>query len=141
MSQTPLQSAVESVSTCCIGYVSSVYLQVVVLPVFDICLNLPDNLALGLLFYIIAIGRGYLVRRYFNRRSGGSHQSRGQSSIEVCTNYAIGYVTTVLSLFVLYPLFGIQAAIGSKLSISGIFYVVAIGRGYVLRRFFNWLWP
>lgn len=68
MSQTRLQSAVESLANVAIGYAVAVASQMLIFPMFGIHVTLADNLLIGGYFTIISIARSYAVRRWFNRR-------------------------------------------------------------------------
>ena len=67
MSQTPTQSAVESVANVAIGYVVSLAANATILPMFGIAISLSDNLAIGAIYTAISIARSYCVRRAFNK--------------------------------------------------------------------------
>ncbi|WP_415034469.1 hypothetical protein [Azonexus sp.] len=68
MSQTRLQSAVESLANVAIGYAVAVASQMLIFPLFGIHVTLADNLLIGGYFTLISIARSYAVRRWFNRR-------------------------------------------------------------------------
>jgi len=65
-------------------------------------------------------------------------QTKLQSLFESLTNIAVGYIVSILSQLVIFPLFGISTTIKDNLMIGLFFTVVSIVRGYCLRRFFNW---
>ena len=73
MAQTKLESAIEVVVNVLIGYVVATASQIMIFPLFGIFLPLSDNLLIGAYFTAISIVRGYVVRRFFNRNSGGRH--------------------------------------------------------------------
>jgi len=64
-------------------------------------------------------------------------QTKKQSFIESLTNVAIGYVVSLISLFLIFPLMGIESSISKNLLITLYFTVVSILRSYVIRRWFN----
>lgn len=68
MSQTRLQSAVESLANVAIGYAVAVASQMLIFPLFGIHITMADNLLIGSYFTLISIARSYAVRRWFNRR-------------------------------------------------------------------------
>ncbi len=70
MSQTPTQSAVESVANVAIGYIVSLAANSTILPLFGIAISLSDNLAIGAVYTAISIARSYCVRRAFNHYHG-----------------------------------------------------------------------
>lgn len=68
MTQTRLQSAIESAANVAIGYGVAIASQLAIFPLFGIHLQLADNLLIGVYFTIISLARSYAVRRWFNRR-------------------------------------------------------------------------
>ena len=64
-------------------------------------------------------------------------QSRRLSLIESITQTAVGFLVSLLVQLVLYPLMGIPVTFAQNLWITGVFTVVSVGRGYVLRRVFE----
>lgn len=66
MSQTKFWSAVESSANTTIGYVTAIMTQLIVFPMFNIHIKLHENLAIGAIFTVISLIRGYIIRRYFN---------------------------------------------------------------------------
>lgn len=67
MSQTRLQSLIETTINIGIGYGIALVSQIVVFPLFGINIPLSDNVFIGAIFTVISIARSYLVRRMFNR--------------------------------------------------------------------------
>lgn len=69
-------------------------------------------------------------------------QSRRMSLVESIANVVIGYVLAVATQVVVFPLFGIYVALSDDLAIGGIFALVSLLRGFMLRRLFERLsWP
>lgn len=64
-------------------------------------------------------------------------QSKLESLAEVCLNVAIGWVIALMTQLIVFPMFGIHVTVGEQLSISVIFTIVSIVRGYIIRRWFN----
>jgi hypothetical protein len=64
-------------------------------------------------------------------------QTKRQSIIESITNTAVGYGISLVSLFLIFPVLGIESSPQKNIAISAYFTVISILRGYVLRRFFN----
>ena len=64
-------------------------------------------------------------------------QSKFGSLIEACINTAIGFLTTLVLVFIVYPLFGHTFTLAQNLGITAIFTVVSVLRGYAVRRWFN----
>ena len=65
--QTKLQSRVETLVQQAIGFIVAMISQLIIFPVFDIHINMKDNLLIGIYFTIVSIIRSYLVRRAFNK--------------------------------------------------------------------------
>lgn len=66
--QTKLQSFIESLVNILIGYLTAIFSQLAIFPLFDINITIQDNLLIGLYFTVISLVRSYIVRRYFNKR-------------------------------------------------------------------------
>jgi len=64
-------------------------------------------------------------------------QTKKQSFLESLTNVAIGYFISLISLFLIFPILGIQSSTGKNLIITLYFTLISIARSYILRRFFN----
>jgi hypothetical protein len=60
-------SLIETITSTAIGYSVAVATQLTVFPLFGINIPLQDNLAIGAIFTVVSIVRGYVVRRVFNR--------------------------------------------------------------------------
>lgn len=65
-------------------------------------------------------------------------QSRTWSLVETITNVIIGYWIVVAGQTVIYPLFGLKVSLAANMQIAGVFMVIGIARGFLLRRLFNW---
>ncbi|WP_348524966.1 hypothetical protein [Pararhodobacter sp. SW119] len=61
------------------------------------------------------------------------------SFVEAATNVVVGYVLAIATQLTVFPLFGIEAALGEHLAIGAAFVMVSLARGYLLRRFFEQL--
>jgi hypothetical protein len=64
-------------------------------------------------------------------------QSRTMSLVEAVTNVAVGYGLAVITQIVVFPWFGLEAALGEHLAIGAAFVGVSLARGYLLRRVFE----
>ena len=58
------------------------------------------------------------------------------SLVEAMANVVVGYVLTIVTQMVVFPWFGLEAALGEHLTIGAAFVGVSLIRGYVLRRVF-----
>lgn len=66
------------------------------------------------------------------------NQTKLESLLEACINTAIGFFIALWTWqFIVAPLMGYVVTTADNLLITGIFTVVSVARGYVLRRFFN----
>ena len=52
-------------------------------------------------------------------------------------NVVVGYVLTIVTQMVVFPWFGLEAALTEHLTIGAAFVGVSLIRGYVLRRMFE----
>ena len=59
------------------------------------------------------------------------------SLVEAATNVVVGYVFAVVTQIVVFPWFGLEAALGEHLAIGLMFLGVSLVRGYLLRRLFE----
>lgn len=66
-------------------------------------------------------------------------QSRKLSLIETFVNIFTGWLISLILMWQVFPLFGINIPMIANLQLSAVFTVAAIIRGYFLRRFFNML--
>lgn len=64
-------------------------------------------------------------------------QSRRMSLVEAATNVVVGYALAIATQLVVFPLFGIEAALSEHLAIGLAFIAVSLARGYLLRRLFE----
>ena len=64
-------------------------------------------------------------------------QSRTMSLIEAGTNVVVGYGLAIATQLAVFPMFGIEAALGEHLAIGLAFVAVSLARGYLLRRVFE----
>jgi len=64
-------------------------------------------------------------------------QSRAMSFVEAATNVVVGYVLAIVTQIVVFPWFGIEAALGEHMAIGFAFVGVSLARGYLLRRLFE----
>lgn len=64
-------------------------------------------------------------------------QTRKHSLYESLINVAIGYGISLASLFIIFPLMGIESSGTKNLIITFYFTVISILRSYILRRWFN----
>lgn len=66
-------------------------------------------------------------------------QSKKMSLIETIVSVLIGYVVSIISQLLLFPMFNIEVSLTDNLLIGLFFTVVSIIRGYYVRRLFNWI--
>jgi len=64
--QTKKHSLFESLVNILIGYLTALFSQFLIFPLFDINIPIQDNLLIGFYFTLISLARSYLIRRYFN---------------------------------------------------------------------------
>ncbi|MEG1038904.1 MAG: hypothetical protein RSE32_14490 [Comamonas sp.] len=65
--QSKKMSLLETCASTAIGYAVAILAQVLVFPLFGLTVSLSQNLAIGAIFTVVSIARGYCVRRLFNR--------------------------------------------------------------------------
>lgn len=65
MKQSRLMSLVEAIANVVVGYGVAVLTQLVVFPWFGLPARIDDALALGMVFTLVSLIRGYALRRIF----------------------------------------------------------------------------
>lgn len=76
--QSRRESFVEACINTAIGYLVALASQLIVFPLFDIHVPLSTNLWIGAWFTIISVARGYVLRRWFNKRIAAAiHRAMG----------------------------------------------------------------
>ncbi|MCF7541856.1 DUF7220 family protein [Pseudomonas petrae] len=68
MTQTKLESLIETCINTLIGYLVALASQLLVFPMVGIHVPFSTNLEIGAWFTLISIVRGYVIRRWFNAR-------------------------------------------------------------------------
>ena len=66
--QTKKQSLIETLTSVFVGWLIGVILNLTVLPLFDYNITVVDSLLVSLIFTVISVVRGYLIRRFFNSK-------------------------------------------------------------------------
>ena len=66
--QNKSQSLIETLTNVSIGYIISFIANMAVLPMFGYDINLTDGFWISIIFTVISVIRGYVVRRWFNMR-------------------------------------------------------------------------
>lgn len=69
MAQSKTHSFAESITNTAVGYLINLAAQAVIFPVFSVHVTLSTNIKIGLIFTVISIARGYLLRRWFTSRT------------------------------------------------------------------------
>ena len=77
MSQSRKASALEAVVNILVGYTVAVTAQILIFPLFDVHLEPSSHLLIGVAFTFVSLARSYLLRRLFNRFTGGKSGSTG----------------------------------------------------------------
>ena len=66
--QSKRESMIETLTSVFAGWLIGVILNMLVLPLFDYNVSLTDGVLISIIFTAVSVVRGYLIRRYFNRR-------------------------------------------------------------------------
>jgi hypothetical protein len=64
-------------------------------------------------------------------------QNKKYSFIEAITNTFTGLVVSFIIQLIIYPVMGIPVRLSQNVIITLVFTLASIGRGYIVRRFFN----
>ena len=66
MRQTKLESLLEVVINVAIGWVVALLTQLIVFPMYGIHVTVGEQLGISVIFTVVSIIRGYIIRRWFN---------------------------------------------------------------------------
>ena len=66
--QTKKQSLIETLTSVFVGWLIGVILNMLVLPLFDYDITVVDSLWVSLIFTVVSVIRGYVIRRFFNSK-------------------------------------------------------------------------
>ena len=66
--QSKRESMIETLTSVFVGWLISFIANMLVLPLFGYNINLTDGVLISIIFTIISIVRGYMVRRWFNSK-------------------------------------------------------------------------
>lgn len=61
------------------------------------------------------------------------------SLVEAMANVVVGYVLAIVTQMIVFPWFGLEAALVEHLAIGAAFVMISLARGYILRRIFEHL--
>ena len=66
--QKKIISLIESVTNTSIGFTVSLCLQLIIYPIMGIPVTFGQNIVITIVFTVVSVLRGYVVRRWFNGR-------------------------------------------------------------------------
>ena len=66
MNQTRLESLIEVLFNILIGFFINFIANILILPMFGFNISATSAFSLGLVFTVISVARGYIIRRWFN---------------------------------------------------------------------------
>lgn len=66
--QTKKQSLIETLTSVFVGWLIGVILNLTILPLFDYNITVVDSLWVSLIFTVVSVIRGYVIRRFFNSK-------------------------------------------------------------------------
>ena len=66
--QSKRESMIETLTSVFAGWIIGVILNLTILPLFDYNITVVDSLLVSLIFTVISVVRGYLIRRFFNSK-------------------------------------------------------------------------
>ncbi len=78
--QTRKHSVIESLANVVIGFLAAVFIQIVIFPLFGICISLGSNLLIGGCFTALSVIRIYALRRWFTRKTERNDRAVDKSS-------------------------------------------------------------
>ena len=68
--QSKRESMIETLTSVFAGWFIGVILNLTVLPLFDYNITVVDSLWVSLIFTVVSVIRGYVIRRWFNSKEG-----------------------------------------------------------------------
>lgn len=66
--QSKKESFIETLTSVFVGWLIGVILNMLVLPLFDYNITVVDSLWVSLIFTVVSVIRGYVIRRFFNSK-------------------------------------------------------------------------
>jgi len=60
-------SLIEAITNTAAGFVGSFLIQIIIYPLMGIPVRLDQNVIITTVFTVVSIGRGYVIRRIFNK--------------------------------------------------------------------------
>ena len=66
--QSKKQSLIETLTSVFVGWLIGVILNMLVLPLFDYNITVIDSLWVSLIFIVVSVIRGYVIRRWYNSK-------------------------------------------------------------------------
>jgi hypothetical protein len=66
MSQTKIQSAIESVMNVVVGFSINFTANMTLFPLFGWEISVEQNIGLGVIYTLISLARSYCLRRFYN---------------------------------------------------------------------------
>lgn len=82
MNQTKLGSFIEALINTFIGFGVGLASQLLIFPLVGVDIPLSTNMNIAAWFTVISVGRGYVIRRYFNASLHSSAQRLARSIAE-----------------------------------------------------------
>ncbi len=80
MNQTRLGSLIETGTNILIGFFINFWANLLILPAFGFqSLDMKTNFYIGVIYTVISVVRGYVIRRWFNARLHNASQRIAQS--------------------------------------------------------------
>ena len=68
--QSKSESMIETLTSVFVGWLIGVILNLTILPLFDYNITVVDSLWVSLIFTVVSVIRGYVIRRFFNSKEG-----------------------------------------------------------------------
>ena len=95
--QTKKQSLIETLTSVFVGWLIGVILNLTVLPLFDYNITVVDSLLVSLIFTVISVVRGYLIRRFLiQRRESMTLIDRLKQERDKCTKLSMDCEANVI---------------------------------------------
>jgi hypothetical protein len=86
MTQTRLESLIESIVNVVIGFGINYFANFVIFPHFGFHLSASANLAMGAIYTVISVTRSYCIRRWFNNHLNAMTRALATFIIRIRSN-------------------------------------------------------
>ena len=137
--QTWCESIAEEATKQALSIPRIIFLQRVILPLFDIHVKFFENVGLSAIFSGAALFTNLFLRRLYNKLHFGNPQDWRQNLFEEGVKTGIGYLRLVILQPIVFTWFAIGITTGENWLIAAAFYLGVLITNFPLRMVFSWI--